>query len=396
MPTVDKRITELTEASSVDLTMDYLAIDNVRDGTRKCKPLDIGAKYSLEQDQTDGHILHFTGTDGTDVDITTVDTNTTYSPFTGTDGVESGTSGLVPAPTTSDTNKYLKSDGTWASVGGGTAVVDLTQADYNALSTAQKKNGSVYMTHDGGYDFISYNDGDIIVRVNNSTQETLWFFRGWNKTTTADVDIPEELAEYAPSVTTPVFSANYPNGGTTQDGWIGFYLNKIRAWNQVLGGTIAGVMYGVVNIAGGANQMNAFTQPTDGLTLEPNRIYHMDDLYSEVVDGDAIWNEINGINNSLTDLIKVEAYRCVYSINANTGLHLSPTDFGITTPIGYTPLAICRFNSGREDIYARNVNIDPTSSAVMSVYNTSNANRTNVYAYMAIAYIKSDFVAVSS
>ena len=113
-----------------------------------------------------------------------------------------------------------------------------------------------------------------------------------------------------------------------------------------------------------------------------------------VTDADELWNEINEINNSLTDLIKVESYRCVYSINANTGLHLSPTDFGITEPTGYTPVAICRFNSGREDIYVRNVNIDSTSTAAMSVYNTSNANRTNVYAYMAIAYIKSDFVAV--
>lgn len=37
--------------------------------------------------------------------------------FTGTNGSTAGTAGLVPAPTTSDTNKYLKSDGTWATVG---------------------------------------------------------------------------------------------------------------------------------------------------------------------------------------------------------------------------------------------------------------------------------------
>lgn len=39
--------------------------------------------------------------------------------FTGTDGVNAGASGFVPAPTTSDTDKYLKSDGTWATVSGG-------------------------------------------------------------------------------------------------------------------------------------------------------------------------------------------------------------------------------------------------------------------------------------
>ena len=40
-------------------------------------------------------------------------TDTTYSNFVGTDGVSAGTAGLVPAPATTDTNKFLKSDGTW-------------------------------------------------------------------------------------------------------------------------------------------------------------------------------------------------------------------------------------------------------------------------------------------
>lgn len=42
--------------------------------------------------------------------------DTTYQPFTGTDGVDPGTVGLVPAPTASDTGKYLCADGTWATV----------------------------------------------------------------------------------------------------------------------------------------------------------------------------------------------------------------------------------------------------------------------------------------
>lgn len=46
-------------------------------------------------------------------------TDTTYSAFTGTDGVDAGAAGLVPAPTTSDVDKYLKSDGTWSTAGGG-------------------------------------------------------------------------------------------------------------------------------------------------------------------------------------------------------------------------------------------------------------------------------------
>lgn len=36
-----------------------------------------------------------------------------YTPFVGTDGVDDGAEGLVPAPLTTDANKFLSSDGTW-------------------------------------------------------------------------------------------------------------------------------------------------------------------------------------------------------------------------------------------------------------------------------------------
>lgn len=38
--------------------------------------------------------------------------------FTGTDGSVAGTAGFVPAPATTDGDKFLKSDGTWAEAGG--------------------------------------------------------------------------------------------------------------------------------------------------------------------------------------------------------------------------------------------------------------------------------------
>lgn len=47
--------------------------------------------------------------------------------FSGTDGTTAGKAGLVPAPATSDNNKYLKSDGTWATVSSGSS-------DYSSLT----------------------------------------------------------------------------------------------------------------------------------------------------------------------------------------------------------------------------------------------------------------------
>ncbi len=67
-------------------------------------------------------------TAGTNVQISSQNvisaTDTTYSDFTGTDGTAAGTSGLVPAPSTTDAGKFLKADGTWETVqaGGGATI----------------------------------------------------------------------------------------------------------------------------------------------------------------------------------------------------------------------------------------------------------------------------------
>lgn len=45
--------------------------------------------------------------------------NTNITNFTGTDGTAAGAQGLVPAPAATDADKFLKSDGTWATAGGG-------------------------------------------------------------------------------------------------------------------------------------------------------------------------------------------------------------------------------------------------------------------------------------
>lgn len=153
--------------------------------------------------------------------------------------------------------------------GGGTAnIVNCTQAEYDALPSSKESDNVLYVVYfDGGqtldpdYSYHKYGDNDeIIVRVyheGESDQQILWFFRGWNQTS-GDVAIPSTLTAYKPTTTSPIFSANYPNGGTAQDGWIGFYNNNIRAWNQSTSLTATGIMYGVVDINGGASQTNPY------------------------------------------------------------------------------------------------------------------------------------------
>jgi hypothetical protein len=62
------------------------------------------------------------GSDGRTINAT----NTTYSPFNGATAQLDGSAGLVPQPLIADKDKYLKGDGTWATVQAGPTVVQTT------------------------------------------------------------------------------------------------------------------------------------------------------------------------------------------------------------------------------------------------------------------------------
>lgn len=67
--------------------------------------------------------------------------DTTYLPFTGTDGETAGIAGLVPAPATTDAGKFLKADGTWSTAGGGgSGITELTTDDYDYHASGATDN----------------------------------------------------------------------------------------------------------------------------------------------------------------------------------------------------------------------------------------------------------------
>ena len=80
----------------------------------------LDSKLSIESDgyvksiSIDGTRVTITKGDGSSSELTTKDT--TYSVFSGATSSDAGESGLVPAPTTGDDDKYLKGNGTWADI----------------------------------------------------------------------------------------------------------------------------------------------------------------------------------------------------------------------------------------------------------------------------------------
>lgn len=75
----------------------------------------------------------------TDATMSYTDLSDKPSVFTGATGTVAGTSGFVPAPAAADNTKFLKGDGTWATVSGGgsSTLVDLTDTNITSPTNGQ-------------------------------------------------------------------------------------------------------------------------------------------------------------------------------------------------------------------------------------------------------------------
>lgn len=79
-----------------------------------------GSTVSVTQKVSSGENIASITVDGVATELYA--TNTTYSDFTGATSQAAGAHGLVPAPTTSDTTKFLKGDGSWGTPDSGSDV----------------------------------------------------------------------------------------------------------------------------------------------------------------------------------------------------------------------------------------------------------------------------------
>lgn len=110
-----------TTISLTDTTYtDFAGATSLADGAAGLvpKPLIADTDKFLKGDGTWGAPAGTAYTAGANIQISAQNvisaTDTTYSAFTGATSSVAGSAGLVPAPTTSDPDKYLKGDGTWA------------------------------------------------------------------------------------------------------------------------------------------------------------------------------------------------------------------------------------------------------------------------------------------
>lgn len=156
----------------------------------------------------------------------------------------------------------------------------LTLSEYTALAQAEKENGIIYLVKPDatGYIFHASQDSKIVIRENQTLNENLCFFCGFENQTGSD-NIPQELTQYVP-VDYNGASQNWLNGGTTQLGWGGFYNNHIQLWAQDWGSLITGTMYGVVDFNQTGQQDFQYSNPYDVLS-QTYSIYCMGHKFAE-------------------------------------------------------------------------------------------------------------------
>ena len=123
------KVSGLTEVLASKVDSDSLAdatVGNATKATQDKNGKDI-TQYVADVTQANSKITITKG-DGSSSEINLPE-ETVYSNFTGTTGTGDGKAGLVPAPVSADVDKFLKSDGTWATVTLDDTSVDIATSD---------------------------------------------------------------------------------------------------------------------------------------------------------------------------------------------------------------------------------------------------------------------------
>lgn len=137
---VEDEVEELKNNPDVaDIVSTYADLQNY--DTSKLTDKDI---IRVLQDEThDGDSTYYRYSTSTG-EFTYVGESKQYTDFVGTDGTSAGESGLVPAPAATDTDKFLKSDGTWDTVEAGPTVVQTTGTSTTDVMSQNATTGMVF------------------------------------------------------------------------------------------------------------------------------------------------------------------------------------------------------------------------------------------------------------
>ena len=162
-----------------------------------------------------------------------------------------------------------------------------------------------------------------------------------------------------------------------------------------------GTVYVITKAQDALSAAKTFTFSTGGRLTVPNELY---------VNGQDMRKAIKNITRSGTTFTatccdgttftftqqdsntwrgyQIKQYQTSYTVAANAGKALTGTNFGVSTPSGYTPVAIVYFNTSDSNVYAFYLDVRATGGSTLAyIRNTANATVTNTMA-IAILYLQ--------
>ena len=154
---------------------------------------------------------------------TNVQPGSSYNDFTGATSQAAGSHGLVPAPTTGDIYKFLKGDGTWATVPMPSFDYSNTSPEANNFSTDEKVIGTWVdgkPLYQKTYINVSItNDTDNIIDPNFGTDKNIC---------THDIEFRGVSGNYRNDYNNTVNDTLYSNNGQ-----LVYYFSKSGSWSQL-------------------------------------------------------------------------------------------------------------------------------------------------------------------
>ena len=130
----------------------------------------------------------------------------------------------------------------------------------------------------------------------------------------------------------------------------------------------------ITNVNSGYSSRKEFTAGSDGSFIAPGRLYQNGNQAVPLTD---TWRGY-----------QIKNYDVQYTVGANTFKDITANDFGVSTPSGYTPVAITMFNPGNDKCWVASMKADATGTTpMMTVHNPTNGSFTN-HAYIAVLYLQ--------
>lgn len=97
---------------------------------------------------------------------------------------------------------------------------------------------------------------------------------------------------------------------------------------------------------------------------------------------------VAAINDILTDYFKVVSYSASYTVAASSSGALTASALSVSTPTGYTPIAIVKFTTGNGNVVARYADAQATGSATMFAFRNQSSGSVTATAGITVLYTR--------